>query len=292
MQKQISLCENGKFRESIAYLKDVENIEQISSVIYNGNLESVILTVDRNDDNSVKSSTLAFKTYEFSSDIAINEAYSLEALKSGKNDIYLEIENVGSTDISPIVLNAGSFSKTLILEQTLFPGEKRVIKATVNSEYFVDSKITFAISIPNSTDNDLSNNTFALNMDYANFEMSVIQKMTDGKESFEVSVKNASISAQECRLVIKIKDKDGAMSDGMSLQSNSITELNNSLDYQVLGLKNGDKLYIELTSENEQLSPVNTSVLIAEDVKQYSIGAITEWTDLLQTAKRIIGGIL
>ena len=65
-----------------------------------------------------------------------------------------------------------------------------------------------------------------------------------------------------------------------------------NIDYTIHNCHKEDKLFFEIVSEKEQLAECNYTYFINEKVVYYNINDVSKYLEMLETAKKILGGVI
>ncbi len=225
-------------------------------------------------------------------DIELVETYMMSSIQTGLNDIYMIIKNCGSSAIDTFTYSINGENYIYTLEESLLPSAEKMISIQWNC-----STIPENLKIVLSMDNEdiLDNNTFVINTNYANIDFEINQRLVDNKEIIDFKVSNLMAKQENIRIVIRKENKNGEIiycSNKMLVFGNSTISHSIDLDYANFNLDIGDKLHIEVVAERDMLIPCTTSMFIAEKVQYYDDNMISDITNMLNTAKKILGGVV
>ncbi len=225
-------------------------------------------------------------------DIELVETYMMSSIQTGLNDIYMIIKNCGSSAIDTFTYSINGENYIYNLEERLLPSAEKMISIQWNC-----STIPENLKIVLSMDNEdiLDNNTFVINTNYANIDFEINQRLVDNKEILDFKVSNLMAKQENIRIVIRKENKNGEIiycSNKMLVLGNSTISHSIDLDYANFNLNKGDKLHIEVVAEKDMLIPCTTSMFIAEKVQYYDDSMISDITNMLNTAKKILGGVV
>ena len=226
------------------------------------------------------------------SDVELVEAYMLDTVKIGTNKIYCNIKNNGATNIENVDIYINNEKYSLTLEDVLLPGEQTVVNVDYDLDIIVDELNVVAVI---TEDVDASNNSFVIDVDYADIEMSAIQRLVNGKEIIDLKISNKGYQSESVDIVIRKGTEDGAViysEENISISAGAIVEREISIDYFVAGCQKGEKLYIEVVSDRNMAVDCNATIMISEDVKNYTRDEATEIQNLLTTAQKLLGVII
>ncbi len=225
-------------------------------------------------------------------DIEFVDAYMLEGIKTGNNDIYMIIKNCGSSAIDTFTYSINGENYNYTLEESLLPSAEKMISIQWNC-----STIPENLKIVLAMDNEdiLDNNTFVINTNYADIDFEINQRLVDNKEILDFKISNLMAKQENIRIVIRKENKNGEIiycSNKMLVLGNSTISHSIDLDYANFNLDKGDKLDIEVVAEKDMLIPCTKSMFIAEKVQYYDDNMISDITNMLNTAKKILGGVV
>ncbi len=225
-------------------------------------------------------------------DIELVEAYMMSGIQTGSNDIYMIIKNCGSSAIDTFTYSINGEKYIYTLEDSLLPSAEKMVSIQWNC-----STIPESLKIVLSMDNEdiLNNNTFVINTNYANIDFEINQRLVDNKEIIDFKVSNLMAKQENIRIVIRKENKNGEIiycSNKILVLGNSTISHSIDLDYENFNLDKGDKLHIEVVAEKDMLIPCTTSMFIAEKVQYYDDSMISDITNMLNTAKKILGGVV
>ncbi len=225
-------------------------------------------------------------------DIELVETYMMSSIQTGLNDIYMIIKNCGSSAIDTFTYSINGENYIYTLEESLLPSAEKMISIQWNC-----STIPENLKIVLSMDNEdiLDNNTFVINTNYANIDFEINQRLVDNKEILDFKINNLMAKQENIRIVIRKENKNGEIiycSNKMLVFGNSTISHSIDLDYANFNLDIGDKLHIEVVAERDMLIPCTTSMFIAEKVQYYDDNMISDITNMLNTAKKILGGVV
>lgn len=270
-----------------------KNYININSCVNNSALEiqGVAFNLDGADGITIEG--VNSEILEITSDIELLEAYLLDNVHIGSNDIYLRIKNHGSAPINSFNYSINEEVFTQVLTNALEPNSEAIVciqwQCSVISE-----NIEVAISLEGET--NLDDNYYNIDTSYADLSMDIIKKYsTEGKETLHIVINNNMASEQEFKILIRRDNKYGEIiytSSDFMIDGNGKIESDIALDYYELNCKQYDKLYIEIQTQSEMLVPCESAVIIEEKVPTYDSSKISEAVSLLATAKRITGGII
>ncbi len=141
----------------------------------------------------------------------------------------------------------------------------------------------------------LENNAFVINTNYANIDFEINQRLVDNKEIIDFKISNLMAKQENIRIVIRKENKNGEIiycSNKMLVLGNSTISHSINLDYTNFGLMQYDKLNIEILADRDLLIPCSNNLLIEEKIDYNDYSQINNITDMLNTAKKILGGVI
>lgn len=241
----------------------------------------------------IESSSILSGSFEVTSDISIESAYFLDNVKIGENVLYSYIKNNGGTKVQQLNFDINGTSILVNLENSLNPSEEQMIVVKWNCDNLPE-KVNVFVSIPNVQETNLENNSVEMNVDFSSFEMQVQQKLVEEKEILDLTVKNLS-KADTFKIVVHKNNKLGEIifeSENISIDYMNSIDYRIDIDYTKYKCHNGDKIYIEIVSSKEQLIECNYTYYINENVSYYNINDVSKYIEMLETAKKILGGVI
>ena len=133
-----------------------------------------------------------------------------------------------------------------------------------------------------------------LNVDFSSFEMQVQQKLVGEKEILDLLITNTGKN-DTFKIVVRKNNKLGEIifeSENISIDYMNSIDYRIDIDYTKYKCHNGDKIYIEIVSSKEQLIECNYTYYINENVSYYNINDVSKYLEMLETAKKILGGVI
>lgn len=281
------------FENNIRLYTD-KNYISIDTCVNDSELEIQGVTFDSNDSgDGIEIKGVDSEIVKISTDIVLLEAYLLDNVKIGLNNIYLYIQNKGSYPISSFnySINGNIFSHQL--EEELEPNSDTVVCVQWQCSMITEC---IEVSIDIGSEDNMDNNCYRIDTDYSDLSMDIM-KIYDknGKETLHILIDNNMPSEQNFKILIHRDDKEGEIiytSENMLIEANGSNEINVTLDYYQLNCSLNDKLFVEIQTNQTMLVPCEKTVVIEENVVTYNRDQITEAASLLVIAKRITGGII
>ncbi len=133
-----------------------------------------------------------------------------------------------------------------------------------------------------------------LNVDFSSFEMQVQQKLVGEKEILDLLITNTGKN-DTFKIVVRKNNKLGEIifeSEKITLDYMQEFEYTLNIDYTKHNCHKEDKLFIEIVSDREQLVECNYAYYINEKVVYYNINDVSKYLEMLETAKKILGGVI
>ena len=133
-----------------------------------------------------------------------------------------------------------------------------------------------------------------LNVDFSSFEMQVQQKLVGEKEILDLLITNTGKN-DTFKIVVRKNNKLGEIifeSENISIDYMNSIDYRIDIDYTKYKCHNCDKIYIEIVSSKEQLIECNYTYYINENVSYYNINDVSKYLEMLETAKKILGGVI
>ncbi len=262
---------------------------------WNGDkIEYVGVVINQSEEGDrIESSSILSGSFEVTSDISIESAYFLDNVKIGENVLYSYIKNNGGTKVEQLNFDINGTSILVNLENSLNPSEEQMIVIKWNCDNLPE-KVNVFVSIPNVQETNLENNSVEMNVDFSSFEMQVQQKLVGEKEILDLLITNTGKN-DTFKIVVRKNNKLGEIifeSEKITLDYMQEFEYTLNIDYTKHNCHKEDKLFIEIVSEKEQLAECNYTYFINEKVVYYNINDVSKYLEMLETAKKILGGVI
>ncbi len=305
---QVLYVTSGEESQQLFLAKyDFESGKWIDNILINSEYQYISIDVCNNGDE-MEIQGVAFTPKEDSSglviegvkseivklvnDIELIEAYMMSVIQAGSNDIYMIIKNCGSSAIDTFTYSINGENYIYTLEESLLPSAEKMISIQWNC-----STIPENLKIVLAMDNEdiLENNAFVINTNYANIDFEINQRLVDNKEIIDFKISNLMAKQENIRIVIRKENKNGEIiycSNKMLVLGNSTISHSINLDYTNFGLMQYDKLNIEILADRDLLIPCSNNLLIEEKIDYNDYSQINNITDMLNTAKKILGGVI
>ncbi len=243
--------------------------------------------------DKIESSSIVSGSFELTSDISIESAYFLDNVKIGENVLYSYIKNNGGTKVQQLNFDINGTDILVNLVNSLNPSEEQMIVVKWNCDNLPE-KVNVIVSIPNVQETNLENNSVEMNVDFSSFEMQVQQKLVDEKEILDLLITNTGKN-DTFKIVVRKNNKLGEIifeSEKITLDYMQEFEYTLNIDYTKHNCHKEDKLFIEIVTEKEQLAECNYTYFINEKVVYYNINDVSKYLEMLETAKKILGGVI
>ncbi len=243
--------------------------------------------------DKIESSSILSGSFEITSDISIESAYFLDNVKIGENFLYSYIKNNGGTKVQQLNFDINETDILVNLENSLNPSEEQMIVVKWNCDNLPE-KVNVFVSIPNVQETNLENNSVEMNVDFSSFEMQVQQKLVGEKEILDLLITNTGKN-DTFKIVVRKNNKLGEIifeSEKITLDYMQEFEYTLNIDYTKHNCHKEDKLFIEIVSDREQLVECNYAYYINEKVVYYNINDVSKYLEMLETAKKILGGVI
>ncbi len=283
-------AKNDSWTNKIKIASDYQYVS-VDACINNGNIEFGGVTFEISDDNNkMIISEIKNEVVELHTDIVLLNAYMLNSLKIGKNEIFVSIKNAGAEIISEFDYNVNGIVDKILLEEPLMPEEERLVKICVNFES-LSNGLNINLIMPN--DFDLTNNGVYLKTDYAVFDMEALQSVIDGKEYINLTIENLGIKSENISIIVKKSNGDIIYtSEEFVIDINEPICKAIDIDYSKYGCKVDEKLSLEVICDNKQLVECKQVIMIKSVKRYYSEEQIKIIQKLLEDSKKILGGVI
>ncbi|MBD5086474.1 MAG: hypothetical protein HDT32_03840 [Clostridiales bacterium] len=274
------------------YLDNNNNYIAINGCVVDSKIEIVGVTYEYSSNQNISIGEIKSESCELKADLGLDEAFMLDFVKLGDNEIYCFIKNKGCTNINEFKALINNEEQNVVLNQALLPNEERLIKIIWTCQS-IPSVIDLKLDLIN--DGNGANDYTQIQVDYANIELNIVQHLKAGKESIALNINNAGYRAENAKVVIRRDNKNGEIvyeSNEFIIQAGNNIEKLIELNYAELGCNYNDRLYIDIVTTNKQAISCGTAIIINEIVQPYNEADVDFVQDTLKIAKRVLGGVI